>query len=281
MMTAPKTAFCFAALLLAFVSSLLLAGAQRGDALTLARTNRSNDVDASARGEESAYLSSLNSSRVANGLAPLHRSSILSAGAQVHAGAMGVAGRLFHDTAISSACSKAGAWTGCAENIAMNALGPNSVSVAATDFMNSSEHRGNILNASFNIVGIGVAHVNGNFWIVVRFMSGAENANASTQMSTSPQTRAAKSARPRVAQNVAATSPAVAIPVLAPANMKLCSEITPHIKTVGITFVKPNFTKQLHKQKMLCGSLPMKANEVTHSIRPAQVSLVDPFDDVN
>ena len=38
-----------------------------------------------------------------------------------------------------------------------------------TAFMNSPVHRENILNRRFTHVGIGVAHVNGAYWVTVTF----------------------------------------------------------------------------------------------------------------
>lgn len=139
----------------------------RADALS---GSRAQSADASEQAEASAYLGSMNASRAARGLGSLSISGTFSAGAVNHAEAMGAQNALFHASDINARCSEVGSWSGCAENVGMNTLGADSVSVAASDFMNSPTHRGNILNPNFDTVGIGVEHANGNFWIVVRFM---------------------------------------------------------------------------------------------------------------
>lgn len=156
----------YALVIMAFVAGVLIYSAQAAHALPRASV-ADNTESANAR----AYLSSMNSTRASHGLAPLAWSGTLAAGSQAHAETMGAQNRLFHASDVNANCSQAAAWSECAENVAMNTLGADSVSRAASQFLGSSGHRANIVNPRFNYAGVGVEHANGSFWIVVRFMS--------------------------------------------------------------------------------------------------------------
>lgn len=206
--TSSAKTLCFVLLLVAFVAHLVLFATHRADAASASRRKSADPVE---RAEASAYLGSLNGTRTASGLPPLSMSSTFSAGAENHAEAMGQRNQLFHASDINSRCSDVGAWGACAENVGMNVLSDGSVSAAASNFMNSSGHRNNILNARFDLVGIGVEHANGQFWIVVRFMDSSGDAAPVAPQKPVPQ-------KPAV-QAVTTTRPLKIDPV--PASPKL------------------------------------------------------------
>ncbi len=158
----------------------------------------------------SSYLNNLNATRSAHGLSSLALSGTLSSGAQAHAEQMGATTSLDHTPNIGALCSVAGTWDDCAENIGAITLFENSVEMIAATFMNSSLHRGHILNGNFDTVGIGVEEAAGKMWISVTFMDASNVAPAPT----APPRPAQQSAPKPEAQPTPTTVPA---PVQPPA----------------------------------------------------------------
>ncbi|HEX6489652.1 MAG TPA: CAP domain-containing protein [Candidatus Dormibacteraeota bacterium] len=110
----------------------------------------------------------INEDRAANGLAPLTWSSCLAGVAAQNAGRMAGQGYVSHANGISAdlgcglggfAGENLGYWTGGVNDVQLNAM-----------FMNSSEHRANILNSTFRYVGTAWATApNGTAYLAVEF----------------------------------------------------------------------------------------------------------------
>ncbi|MFV9672871.1 MAG: CAP domain-containing protein [Acidimicrobiia bacterium] len=114
-------------------------------------------------GTEGAFLSKINASRAAAGLAPVSVHSDLVPDARAHSAEMMAAGEIYHTSPLSAVAS---GWEALAENVG---AGPSVDSLHAA-FMASSGHRRNILG-DYNYVGIGVSQSDsGQLWVTVIFM---------------------------------------------------------------------------------------------------------------
>ena len=113
-------------------------------------------------GTEGDFLSRINASRAAAGLAPVSMHSDLVPDARSHSAEMMAAGQIFHSSNLGSVAS---GWEALAENVG---AGP-SVASLQTAFMNSAGHRANILG-NYNHVGVGVVTEGDLIWVTVIFM---------------------------------------------------------------------------------------------------------------
>jgi uncharacterized protein YkwD len=139
-----------------------------------------------------SFVSKINSSRAAAGLAPVESYWDLSDNARSHSNLMADRGELFHSSSLGSVTS---GWEGLGENVG---VGPDDVSAIHTAFMNSSAHRNNILG-DFNYVGVGVTiDAEGFMWVTVIFMKAAPglNGGGTTTTTTSAPTTTTTSAPP-------------------------------------------------------------------------------------
>ena len=84
--------------------------------------------------------------------------------ARRHSQAMADAGEIFH-TENLAAKLKNKDWSAAGENVG---VGP-SLSGLEAAFMDSTQHRRNILNRDFDDVAVGVAESDGTFWVTVIF----------------------------------------------------------------------------------------------------------------
>ena len=129
-------------------------------------------------GPEGTLVSKINSSRAANGLAPLETYWDLTDDARAHSSRMMDRGEIYHNPSLGSVT---GVWQKLGENVGMG-VDLNALHGA---FMNSSSHRGNILG-DYNYVGVGVktdpAGVN---WVTVVFMKAAPGLNGGSTTTTS------------------------------------------------------------------------------------------------
>jgi uncharacterized protein YkwD len=98
----------------------------------------------------------LNRDRAAHGVRALKVTNALAPAAQTHAQAMANADTLYHSELRlgRGECSMG-------ENVGYG----SSISQVEGAFMASPPHRANILNGSFNLVGIGVVRQNGRVWV--------------------------------------------------------------------------------------------------------------------
>jgi cell division septation protein DedD len=128
-------------------------------------------------GPEGTLVGKINSSRAANGLAPLETYWDLTDDARAHSARMMERGEIYHNTALSSVT---GVWQKLGENVGMG-VDLNALHGA---FMNSSSHRGNILG-DYNYVGVGVkTDDSGVNWVTVVFMKAAPGLNGGTPTTT-------------------------------------------------------------------------------------------------
>jgi len=112
---------------------------------------------------EAQFVSKMNAARQANGLRPYTVSSDLTSIARQHSDQMASQGKLYHNGSLTSQVQN---WQAVGENVGD---GPT-VSDIHTAFMNSPEHRANILDHDYTQVGIGVTvDSHGQIWVTEDF----------------------------------------------------------------------------------------------------------------
>jgi len=99
----------------------------------------------------SCFLTALNGARASAGLPALATDPAVAATAADHSARMAAAGDIFHNTDLPDAMPPG--WAEAGENVGM---GPSCPTVADALFR-SPEHRANILDSTFSVVGVGVA----------------------------------------------------------------------------------------------------------------------------
>jgi len=104
----------------------------------------------------------LNQFRAQHGVGSLARTAELDAKAQAQAEAMATSGQLFHSYLPAGL---APGWRGLGENVAFAPV----VASAQGWLEGSPPHRANMVNGSFNLVGIGVVRARGVVWVVQDF----------------------------------------------------------------------------------------------------------------
>ena len=172
-------------------------------------------------GTEGAFLSKINASRAAAGLAPVSVHSDLVPDARTHSAQMMAAGEIYHTSPLSAVAS---GWEALAENVG---AGPSVDSLHAA-FMASSGHRRNILG-NYNYVGIGVSQTDsGQLWVTVIFMRKGAPAPAPTTTTTT-------TAPPPTTTTTVAPSPAPApAPAPAPTTTTTTAAPTPKATTTTV-----------------------------------------------
>ena len=122
-------------------------------------------ASASAASDESCFLSAINAARSAAGVAPLSIQGDLLQIARSWSQTMATAGQLFHDPNLAKLAPSS--WQTLGENVG---IGPTCDAIAQA-FMNSPEHRRNILDPAFTTVGVGVVDAaGGTVWVTEDFM---------------------------------------------------------------------------------------------------------------
>ena len=112
---------------------------------------------------ESEFIAKMNGAREANGQAPYAVYSDLTSMARSHSQDMARSHSLYHNPNLTSQMQN---WQACGENVGE---GPT-VDDIHQAFMNSTEHRDNILDHDFTQVGVGVAvDKNGTIWVTEDF----------------------------------------------------------------------------------------------------------------
>jgi peptidoglycan hydrolase-like protein with peptidoglycan-binding domain len=139
-----------------------------------------------------SYLSRLNSERAAHGLPKLTMRSDLTAIAQRWSGRLASAHQLSHNPSLVSQVAN---WQAVGENVGS---GPT---IAALDsaFMASPKHRDNVLDRTYNDVGIGTVRSGGVIWITVDFRDPmyAESSSTIVRRTSTASHPVAKSTRHR------------------------------------------------------------------------------------
>ena len=105
-----------------------------------------------------------NRARRRAGAVPLRLDSQISKVARRHTWAMVGTNRLYH-TSNGTLARRVTNWTQLGENVGVG----GAVDSLQSAFMNSPEHRANILYNHFHYVGIGVVKRNGRMWVTVEF----------------------------------------------------------------------------------------------------------------
>lgn len=130
---------------------------------------------------ESQFVSKMNAAREANGLRPYSVSSDLTSIAREHSNQMASQGRLYHNPNLTTQVQN---WQAVGENVGD---GPT-VDDIHTAFMNSPEHRANILDHDFTQVGVGVTvDSSGQIWVTEDFRQ-PMSSSSSTPTSSAPAT---------------------------------------------------------------------------------------------
>ncbi|MEA2592626.1 MAG: hypothetical protein QOD62_2457, partial [Actinomycetota bacterium] len=149
------------------VRSLMIAGTMGAVALQ-------SIIPASAAnaGAESCFVSAINAARSSAGVAPVGANGDLLGVARVWSGTMASAGHIFHNPAIADLAPSN--WESLGENVG---VGPTCAKIAQA-FMNSPEHRRNILDPSYSSVGLGVVDAPGGVMYVTEDFMGTGGAPA-------------------------------------------------------------------------------------------------------
>jgi Cysteine-rich secretory protein family len=134
---------------------------------------------------EAQFVAKMNAARQAGGLTPYSVASDLTAVARNHSAQMASQQSLYHNPGLTTQVQN---WQAVGENVGE---GP-SVSDIHTAFMNSPEHRANILDHDFTQVGVGVSvDKNGIIWVTEDFrkpMSSSSSTSSSHPAGTSHPT---------------------------------------------------------------------------------------------
>lgn len=135
----------------------------------------------------SSYASMLNAERASHGLAPLRISSDLVAIAQEWSAHMAGSQTLAHNPGLTSLVHN---WRAVGENVGE---GPT-IEDLDSAFMNSAEHRANILDPSYREFGVGYATNDGIIWITIDFRDPMTSTGSSQPTPTSARAPQAASA---------------------------------------------------------------------------------------
>lgn len=110
-----------------------------------------------------AFVADINQARASAGLAPLSVAGDLTAVAAGHSAAMEASQSLYHNPSLTTQVAD---WESVGENVG---IGP-SVSAINTAFLQSPEHRANILDAHYTQVGVAVdVDYRGALWVTEDF----------------------------------------------------------------------------------------------------------------
>jgi Cysteine-rich secretory protein family len=193
---------CFAAVLLASAVTTTVA--------SLAPTAAFADGAASM---ESQFVAKTNAAREAVGLRPYAVASDLTSVAREHSAQMASRQSLYHNPNLTTDVKN---WQAVGENVGE---GPT-VSDIHNAFMNSPEHKANILDHDFTQVGIGVSvDKNGIIWVTEDFrqpmQSSTSTATHTTTRTSTPTTTKPATTAPRTTTVAARPVTSVARPAVA------------------------------------------------------------------
>jgi uncharacterized protein YkwD len=109
-------------------------------------------------------LTLINDTRDSYGLPPLTNSPALAAAALEHARKMAAAGRIFHTPSLHAVAPR---WMALGENVGV----ADSIDEIFADFLQSAEHKANILDRSFTSAGVAVVPdaTGSTFYLAVLF----------------------------------------------------------------------------------------------------------------
>ena len=170
---------------------------------------------------EAQFIAKVNAARQSNGQAPYSVMSDLTSIARGHSANMASQQSLYHNPSLTTQVPN---WQAVGENVGE---GPD-VADIATAFMQSPEHRANILDHDFTQIGVGVSvDKNGIVWVTEDFRkpmysssSSSSSSSAPSSSSTSQHTSTVSHYTPVVSSAVAPVASAAA-PPLSPRAMLL------------------------------------------------------------
>lgn len=195
-------------------------------ALTVAFSTVGIAVTAGAdSGSEQGFLSEINATRSANGLAPLTMDGGLRSHARVHTQDMIAAGEIFHSTGAELKSAGGSGWESLGENVGRG----GTVSSLHQAFLDSPGHRKNILG-DYNYVGIGTDTGDGVLYVTVVFMR--KGGGSPTTTTTAPKSTTTE------APKTTTTSPA-------PAKKAPAETTTSMAPTTTTTTLPPTTTTTL------------------------------------
>ncbi|HEY6635648.1 MAG TPA: CAP domain-containing protein [Acidimicrobiia bacterium] len=139
-------------------------------------------------GSEQGFLSEINASRAAQGLAPLQMDGGLQSHARNHTADMIASGGIYHSSSGELQAAAGSGWAKLGENVGRG----GSVSSLHQAFMNSSGHKKNILG-DYNYVGIGTDSADGYLWVTVVFMKKGGGSSPAPTTTTTPKPTATTS----------------------------------------------------------------------------------------
>lgn len=154
-------------------------GTRRSLSVLLATLMATVGLGLAAGASESGFLSKINSTRSANGLAPLSVDGNLRSHARNHTQDMMDANEIFHSTSAELRAAGGTGWTQVGENVGRG----NTVDSLHKAFMDSPSHRANILG-EYNYVGIGTGTKDGVLYVTVVFMQ--KGSTSTTTTTTAP-----------------------------------------------------------------------------------------------
>ena len=160
-------------------AAVVLAGAVTTTVATIAPTAALADSTASM---ESQFVAKMNAAREAAGLRPYSVSSDLTSVARQHSAQMASKQSLYHNPNLTSQVQN---WQAVGENVGE---GPT-VSDIHNAFMQSPEHRANILDHDFTQVGVGVSvDKNGIIWVTEDFRQPLHSTSSTSTHHSAPKT---------------------------------------------------------------------------------------------
>ncbi len=168
---------------------------------------------------DSCFISAINSARAGNGLGALGVNSALESIATTWTQSMVAAQVLSHNLNLPNVAPSD--WVNLGENVGE---GP-SCDAIATAFMNSPEHRANILDTAYSVVGVGVVvDGNGTMWVTEDFMGTGSPVSAPAPP---PAPKPVTPSTPAPVHTTAPAAPAKTIATTKPSTPSTPAESTP------------------------------------------------------
>jgi uncharacterized protein YkwD len=184
---------------------------------------------ASASTDEAKFVSDINRERSSRGIGTLTVKSDLVSVARQHSADMASKGTIWH---ASGTPYKVSGWTVYGENVGMGGNEPD-LHVA---FMNSPEHRENILDRAFNQIGVGVVYKDGVLYVTEIFVKRASSTSTST---TKPKTTYYKPVATTTSRSTTTSRPSAPArkPAAKPAARKPAPTAAPRTVSVLVQLV--------------------------------------------
>jgi hypothetical protein len=155
---------------------------------------------------EQQFIAKVNSARAANGQAPYAVMSDLTSIARGHSANMASQQSLYHNPSLTTQVAN---WQAVGENVGE---GPD-VADIATAFMQSPEHRANILDHDFTQIGVGVSvDKSGIVWVTEDFRKPMYSSSSSSSPSSSSSSASASHTATPTVSHYTPTVSAAAVP---------------------------------------------------------------------